>query len=154
MEGLAFTGLIFGWASLVHVFKQEGIYGYLCQAPNLRLNHILVQNITVDVHSRSNGTIVTPTIQYSNGSKQLDHFTDIFQNKSIYNRTMIRNSIYADVDEHSADGPGVQRPGCVVQDEHFSQAFSLSFLMFALSTFPAGFLFDRLGMRITRTIGW
>lgn len=31
-ESLIFSGLIFGWPSLVHVFQIEGVYSHLCNS--------------------------------------------------------------------------------------------------------------------------
>lgn len=89
VEIFLFAGLIFGWASLVYVFKVEGIFSHVCESSN-----------------HGNGTNSTDSTE-----------------------------------------------SCKAQDEQFNLVYTLAVVITGVSLFATGWMFDKWGTRLCRTVG-
>ncbi|KAK3091041.1 hypothetical protein FSP39_016706 [Pinctada imbricata] len=88
-ECLLFCGLHYGWAPLVYVFKNEGIYGDLCEQ-TLNSSNLLYKNASFDhiisysiedcrnCSSNKNGTAISSTADHHKCKAQDDKFAMTF----------------------------------------------------------------------------
>ena len=144
-ECLFFAGTLYGWSSLVFVFKDEGIYSNLCDtslknmtSPNggldfnmTRTTNDLINNSPED-NTFDNITIAdSSNVEHVNSSKVLyttnnsDETSDKFKN---------------------------ERLQCVEQDSMLSLCFTISSSIFCISCVVMGQVNYKLGTRITRYI--
>ncbi|KAL5017354.1 hypothetical protein ScPMuIL_006943 [Solemya velum] len=123
VEILLFAGTIFGWHSLVYVFKEDGYFRDLCPQISNTSEEILHRNQT-NVYKYSS------VVNRSENSYNLSHSTSPSDE--------IENGAYA--------GP------CKPQDKEFNLIFSLATVVTGLMSVFNGVMYDRFGTRFCRTI--
>ncbi|XP_053380662.1 uncharacterized protein LOC123563417 [Mercenaria mercenaria] len=138
-ECLFFAGTLYGWSSLVFVFKDEGIYSNLCDLSPVFRNDTTgdVYNITTDV----------PIYKVKDAS-----FEDFASNK-----TTVDNMTTVNVSNKTAevvDGHQNGRMQCKEQDSVLSLCFTISSAIFCISCVVMGQVNYKLGTRITRYIAF
>lgn len=137
VESLLFGGLFFGWASLVYVFKQEGIYHFLCN------------------HPAANGSIG------SNVSNSLEHMSirnSEVEPHTLYggNKSLAYPSYNIQDTEDGVDvSDGDRRPpaSCKEQDAVLNLWFTIAVSVLSITTSVIGWILYRFGPLVLRFIG-
>lgn len=127
MEVLLFAGVIYGWGSLVFVFKEEGFYLDYCTGSDVvtESEQKLLDKATVSSH---------------------DALYNI-NNPFFYNGTEPSKS-----NQGNGTEDGHISEGCPAQESKLNLWFSMSVSFMYLSFAGIGYLIRHLGTRITRVI--
>ena len=127
MECLLFSGVLYGWSSLVFVLKEEGIYADLCSTGShesdkqeTAFNTTVVSNFTLSLNNQSEANYFLSSQSGSNNSMILEN---------------------------------VHIP-CKEQDSMLALCFTIGSSVFCASCVVMGHINYRLGTRITRLIAW
>ncbi|XP_067650493.1 equilibrative nucleobase transporter 1-like [Haliotis asinina] len=136
VESLLFGGLFFGWASLVYVFKQEGIYSFLCS------------------HSGANGS-TNSNVSYSHGHESISdrglENTILEGNKS---QGYPSYSIHDGEHGTNVDAAGKLTPvSCKEQDAILNLWFTIAVSVLSIATSVIGWVLYRFGPLVLRVIG-
>jgi len=165
LECLLFAGILYGWGSLVFIFKSHGIYADLCDRRNENLTLSNMSNETAapnhnhtaymkqqlfEGHNNSNIVYsIIDGISYTHSWLGLDVSTNHISTK-ISNSTLVSSS--------QAIGSGLKETGarhaspCVAQDSRLALCFTVSSAIFCISCVVMGAVNYRLGTRATRLI--
>ena len=122
VEVFLFGGLLFGWGSLVFVFKDEGIYANLCERDTY-LN-------------KTNATAVDVNTTISDSGRK--------STNSSINTTTTESMTPVDEPEDSRV--------CKAQDAKFALCFTIASAMFSFSSAILGQINYRYGTRVTRLV--
>ena len=172
--------MIFGWHSVVYIYKDTGYFSNHCPGPETHLDTV-IDNITWNHHTPSPGhaTFTSPqaslnpndTISSSSSSSSINTAdstpritTTAGSNLSVTtpvyyetgNLNDDQNSVHFDIlsceeQIRVRSKEGVSQT-CKPQDEQFNLVFSLATGVNGILSFPSGILYDRLGTRISRII--
>ncbi|XP_046331337.2 equilibrative nucleobase transporter 1-like [Haliotis rufescens] len=137
VESLLFGGLFFGWASLVYVFKQEGIYHFLCNHP--AANGSIGSNVSNSLeHMSIRNSEVEPHTLYS-GNKSLAYPSYNIQ----------------DTEDGVDVSDGDRRPpaSCKEQDAVLNLWFTIAVSVLSIATSVIGWILYRFGPLVLRFIG-
>ncbi|XP_076434626.1 LOW QUALITY PROTEIN: equilibrative nucleobase transporter 1-like [Babylonia areolata] len=165
LEIILFGGVIFGWHSLVYVYKDNGYFSTLCPAATLDLptNATATTVPSLLDPSSPSSTIITTTPvndSFSFTSTALFGTTGRVLNgteDAVGYKTLVPTrragvqfqdlTCEEQMEVHSKDGMMVV---CEPQDEQFNLIFSLSTGINGMLSFPSGYMYDRLGTRVSR----
>lgn len=125
LEIILFGGIIFGWASLVYVYKDEGYFRHLCP-----LNQSTLSNA-----SYSSVQATESDLFDVNTSRTLGEISSMYD----FNATL----------NDRLTSPKVT---CKEQDNQFNLIFSVSTVFTGIMCFVNGLLYDRFGTRLCRII--
>ncbi|KAK7087540.1 equilibrative nucleobase transporter 1-like [Littorina saxatilis] len=147
-----FGGVIFGWHSVVYVYKETGYFSDGCSAEKSLTPSA---NVTWQYHTPGTGTPLNSSHDNAtpNGTViRSDNMTTTTLHDSGYSNQ--GNSIHYD-DLSCEEKIQVQSETgvsqvCKSQDEQFNLVFSLATSINGILSFPSGILYDRLGTRISR----
>jgi LAT3 family solute carrier family 43 protein 3 len=141
-ECLFFAGTLYGWSSLVFVFKDEGIYSNLCDTS---LNNMTSSDFGLDSNTTRNAMI------YNSGDNVLDNITviDATNAADINNLTVFYKT---NISGEMSDTVKNERVQCKEQDSMLSLCFTISSSIFCISCVVMGQVNYKLGTRITRYI--
>ena len=131
VEILLFAGIIFGWASLVYVYRLEGYFNNKCDP-----NAIPAVQPVLDIET------VVQTLNSSSTTTQ----SYVFASSPVYN---ISQNITGNVS-------AVRIPEyitCKEQDKVFNLIYTLAVVINGVSSFINGALWDKFGTRFMRVIG-
>lgn len=135
LECLFFAGILYGWSSLVFIFKDEGIYANLCGQSFGIENDTLLHNETNEaVHK--NDTHIISVVTTDNATVG-NSSTGLYSINSTGKMT---------------DVPENDRVQCKEQDIMLSLCFTISSAIFCISCVVMGHVNYKLGTRITRYI--
>lgn len=135
LECLFFAGILYGWSSLVFIFKDEGIYANLCEQSFAIENDTLLKNITNEaVHQ--NGTDIIAVVTADNATVG-NSSAGLYSINSTGEMTDVRKN---------------GRVQCKEQDSMLSLCFTISSAIFCKSCVVMGYVNYKLGTRITRYI--
>ncbi|KAK3869669.1 hypothetical protein Pcinc_025031, partial [Petrolisthes cinctipes] len=134
LETMLWSGVIFGWASLVHALKIQGVYSNLC-APkitpggyndNYTINNININNNTININNNdnNNNSIISPVTQNY-------EIEDFFLPES-------DNGTY---------------PSCTAQDEKFALLYTVACVVYSTPGILVGYGLHHLGLAFTRIMG-
>ena len=129
IEVLFFAGIIFGWASLVYVYKSEGFFNLECPNPS--------QHINIESHPVKSPNSSCPACNAENHTIYQNESLS-FINSSLNNSSAIKESKYITCDE---------------QNKVFNLIYTLAVVINGISSFMNGAVFDRFGTRVMRIIG-
>ncbi|XP_066913853.1 equilibrative nucleobase transporter 1-like [Clytia hemisphaerica] len=126
LETLLCSGITYGWASIVYVFKTEYFYMHLCE----------------DWYAAQNKSLPTP-------KTRLSAIDFVFKSNPVNTQPgeypIVRGgAAYID------DG---KLPGCPAQDARLNLIFTVSLFCLCGIKFPAGIFIDKCGPRIARAVG-
>ena len=160
LEILLFAGQIFGWSSLVYVFKNEGYFEDLCGDVAINKNTSFVTDpapASVDIFPLASSPSILST-----------RVTAAISDKTtpIVLHSQPRNAVYGSSNNYSY-GPGVDANhrrshtvnvndndnGCAAADEQFNLIYTLAVVFAGVTVLFTGYLMDRLGTRVCRCIG-
>ena len=127
VECLGFAGLVFGFASLVFVLKQDGYFSQMC----------------VNVTAANNTSLAGKDIVSSTSTQPSICMRFAFECREW--RLHCCQSVSLSLSVSSQD--------CSGQDEHFSLVFTIASFLIAFLSLPNGYLFDRFGTMVTRLLG-
>ncbi|XP_046546190.1 solute carrier family 43 member 3-like [Haliotis rubra] len=152
LEILLFGGVIFGWHSVVYVYKDEGYFADLCDVSNVsvtqHVNNISTAQFvgnTSDVHRVSITAMYYTTLANSTG-RTPSHWNNATAPASGLPPTELS------CDDQLKLSESGKSKACAPQDEQFSLIFSLSTLITGLMCVINGYLYDRFGTRFCRWI--
>ena len=130
LETLLCSGITYGWASIVYVFKTEFFYMHLCE------NWYADQNKTMPSKVMRKRILSPPAFEA---------YTRTVQHTNNNNFSFVRGGTgFID------DG---KLPGCPAQDARLNLVFTVSLFCLCGIKFPAGVFIDRCGPRMARTVG-
>ncbi|XP_046573918.1 solute carrier family 43 member 3-like isoform X2 [Haliotis rubra] len=136
VESLLFGGLFFGWASLVYVFKQEGIYSFLCNHP---------------AANGSTGSNVSNSLGHESiRDRELEHTLLEGNTSQSYPSYSIHDT------EHgvNANGAGKLPPAsCKEQDAILNLWFTVAVSVLSIATSVIGWILYRFGPLVLRVVG-
>lgn len=145
-ETLLCSGITYGWASIVYVFKTEFFFMDLCK----------------DWYARQNKTLPRASSSYRSlyGRKEPSWIPSTHPPHSITPVSHLSSSIttlHPFTDMVVRGGAGFvddgKLPGCPAQDARLNLVFTISLFCLCGIKFPAGVFIDRCGPRIARTVG-
>ncbi|XP_064612367.1 equilibrative nucleobase transporter 1-like [Liolophura sinensis] len=125
LEIMLFGGIIFGWASLVYVYKDEGYFRHLCP-----LNQSMLSNGSYSSVQEAQSGLFGVNI-----SQALGEISSAYD----FNAT-------------SEDRLILPKVTCKEQDNQFNLIFSISTVFTGIMCFVNGLLYDRFGTRLCRVI--
>ncbi|KAL3877220.1 hypothetical protein ACJMK2_034957, partial [Sinanodonta woodiana] len=125
MECLLFGGLLYGWGSLMFVFKQEGIYAELCSN-----NDHAAMSATTNSSSSNN------SVSYEATSGVTSIVIDVTLTNSSGEKTLSDSKLQ----------------GCPEQDSKFTLCFTIASALFCASSAVLGQINFMFGTRVTRII--
>lgn len=137
-----FAGVIFGWHSVVYIYKDVGYFIDDCLAGTELTpygENTWKENRSELTKSNNSVTLAFESTVYFN------NFTSSAPNDSFDNLTCDEK-----MKLHIENGSNKQV--CKSQDEQFNLVFSLATSINGILSFPSGILYDRLGTRISRII--
>ena len=134
VEIVLFAGLVFGWASLVFVLKQEGYFAENCgqKSPTYE-NTTSVDHDDVDIA----GVTTHPA--------RFDRYGYVHNNSATGVESHLRG-VYS-------DGNPALFATCSEQDKHLNLVYTLAVVVTGVSTFANGWLLDRHGTWACRIVG-
>ncbi|XP_071093116.1 equilibrative nucleobase transporter 1-like [Haliotis cracherodii] len=152
LEILLFGGVIFGWHSVVYVYKDEGYFADRCDVNNItgtqhisNISSTYFTSNTSGIHYVSSAA--TPRTALAN-STSTPH--SLWSNATASSTKAPATELSCDDQlKLSASGKGKT---CAPQDEQFSLIFSLSTLITGLMCVVNGYLYDRFGTKFCRYI--
>ena len=125
MEVMLFAGMIFGWASLVFILKEEGFYVDACSKHDLTSGRI-----EIAINSNSSGLASLYEVDSNQGSS-----------KNVSNITDEKGSLHNFINQ-----------GCAEQESKLNLWFSIAVSFMYLTFTGIGYLIRFLGTRTTRFI--
>ncbi|XP_052782310.1 equilibrative nucleobase transporter 1-like [Mya arenaria] len=136
IECLLFAGILYGWGSLVFIFKSEGIYADLCGYDDHVHSVDKMNKSNINVY-RNNGKLNT-----SNPSVHFIHSTSSTLTETLNN--------------HNGNTTVTVTKGqsCLAQDSRMSLCFTISSSIFCVSCVVMGAVNYKLGTRLTRLIAF
>ncbi|KAL8580959.1 hypothetical protein ACOMHN_017526 [Nucella lapillus] len=165
LEIILFGGVIFGWHSIVYVYKDMGYFSDLCHQadqPNPRVDHNNTIVQTLNLSSLSTTTTASSVIYGLNTSRNALPFstTSAISNESRVAYKTVRLSPEDSVrfeelsceERMKVNSEGRVSAVCEAQDEQFNLIFSLATGINGIMSFPSGVLYDILGTRISRIV--
>lgn len=138
-----FSGIIFGWSSLVYVYKDVGYFADMCDVMG-----------ALPLHGNSSDQ--TPTISNASTASAVV-FTTTTTLTNVTSRTidvevrLSELSFQKQMDVRSRD-EGAGQILCDSQDEQFNLIFSIAIGVTGVLCFPNGLMYDRMGTRFTRIV--
>lgn len=132
IESVLFSGTFFGWPSLVYVLKKDGIFSHLCS-----------NTTTFSEGLNNNNTVLVSYTPIKHNTSSLIHIdTNVSAGTAGYLTTVSPGHVH----------PGRRREGCAEQDSMLSLSFTISLTCFGFLSFPVGWLLDRVGLRVIRSL--
>lgn len=139
-ECLFFAGILYGWSSLVFIFKDEGIYSDLCDTTTETEDGY---NITHGPQNYTDplivGTVTAESIKYGNATDS---------------RTNLTRLLPVNTTDSMGDIQVNGRVVCKEQDSIMSLCFTVSSAIFCISCVVMGQINYKLGTRPTRFIAF
>ena len=126
VEIVLFAGIIFGWASLVYVYKLEGFFNYKCDPDSTPKLHPLLE-ADLDDENLTSAELIADYLPSYNTSQN-----------TTGNTSAIRTPEYIT---------------CKEQDKVFNLIYTLAVVINGVSSFLNGALWDKFGTRFMRVIG-
>ncbi|KAK3612347.1 hypothetical protein CHS0354_011066 [Potamilus streckersoni] len=128
MECVLFGGLLYGWGSLMFVFKQEGIYAELCNTD---------QNAVSAITNSSSFNNSVSSELTSGGTSNVTVFP-------------VTVALINSSEDKTSSVPNLQ--GCPEQDSKFTLCFTIASALFCASGAAHGQINFMFGTRVTRII--
>ena len=130
LEMFLFSGIFFGWSSLMFILKQEGIFSHLC-----------AKDVNNSTNSPSDAGTDDMGLNQANVLSPVAPSNQTTQNWSFSGET-------------SGYRTSSGLSNCLAQDNMLSLCFTVSTALLYTSTSLAGALTYKLGTRIARLAGW
>jgi len=162
LEILLFAGQIFGWSSLVYVFKKDGYFEDLCGDVAINNSFVIVSDpapASVDIFPLALAT--SPSILSTRVTAAIsEKTTQIWSHSPLTVTSRPRNAVYNSSNDYSY-GPGVDGDhgrshtvnSCAAADEQFNLIYTLAVVVAGVTVLFSGYMMDRLGTRLCRCIG-
>ena len=131
MECLLFGGLLYGWGSLVFVFKEEGIYANLCPQKQVTLNSSNVSSYNIQ-DTQSNNSLVVVTLTPPAAAN------------------VSTNQNGSETVEYESGAKKSER--CIPQDEQMALCFTIASAIFCAGCAVMGHINYKFGTRVSRVI--
>lgn len=123
LECLLFGGLLYGWASLVFVLKEDGVYSDVCDEQSEPQNNSITSDITSLVVV---GSSTVPSVTYSIGNGS--HGSSVLEQEDASRLN----------------------PNCPDRDKLLTLVFTIGSMMFCAGCAVMGLLNFKFGTRVTR----
>ena len=156
-ECLGFAGLVFGFASLVFVLKQDGYFSQMCVNATAANNtsytgegHCFQIQFECVLHLR---------VENRDCTAYLDSKTALWGNalciicRSLALSICLSLPLSLFIFLFLSPSLSLSSLDCSGQDEHFSLVFTIASFLIAFLSLPNGYLFDRFGTMVTRLLG-
>ena len=134
MECLLFGGLLYGWGSLVFVFKEEAIYANLCPHKEISFNSSGLPDSFDYQDSKSNSSVLVVMLTPSSNVSSNNNSSQITE----------------DVTVKKSGGDKSER--CVPQDEQMALCFTIASAIFCAGCAVMGHINYKFGTRVSRII--
>lgn len=159
LEILLFAGQIFGWSSLVYVFKKEEYFKDLCGDIAINKSFVTVSDpapASVDIYPLAS----TPSIFSTRVTAAIsDKTTQNLLHNPLTVTSRPRNAVYNTSNNYSNDANHRHSHtvnadnSCAAADEQFNLIYTLAVVFAGVTVLFTGYLMDRLGTRVCRCIG-